>query len=252
MTRAIPAPRHPIGRGSDSRDCRHRPNLSGARRSAPGSAAWLPARCRCRHAPAPSCGWRAGWQRGRQYAGARHRIHPPHGPAPCPCQRACPGARWTAIPRRCESLQALAQPLGAGGATGKGPAHDDGGIGAFDLNADVRSGLHGCRLYGRIQGDRHKGLWPIDQCALTVFSQPAVNDVGIDAVLQRHPGNGRAGLGAGSDNLQLKFGAIEPSFGGLGSASVARHGVHDVHRAHYLWMSASIQGVFAGRIRNKL
>jgi hypothetical protein len=48
--------------------------------------------------------------------------------------------------------------------------------------------------------------------------------------------------------LQFEFRAVEPSLGGLGGASVARHGVHDVHRAHYLWISASIQGVLAGRI----
>ena len=36
------------------------------------------------------------------------------------------------------------------------------------------------------------------------------------------------------DNLQLELSAVEPALGDLGSASLARHGVHDVHRAHYL------------------
>jgi hypothetical protein len=61
--------------------------------------------------------------------------------------------------------------LGALGTTGKRPVHDDGGIDTLDLNADVGCGLHGCRLYGRIQGDWHKGLWPINQCALAMFGK---------------------------------------------------------------------------------
>jgi len=64
-----------------------------------------------------------------------------------------------------------------------------------------------------------------------------------------HPGNGRTGLGAVPDNLQLEFGAGEPSLGGLGGASLARHGVHDVHRAHYHRISAVLQYVLAERIR---
>lgn len=81
-----------------------------------------------------------------------------------------------------------------------------------------------------------------------MFAQPAVHDVGVDAVLQCNPGNGRTGLGAGADNLQLELRAVEPPLGGLGGASVARHGVHDVHRAHYLRISAVLQYVLAGRI----
>ena len=79
--------------------------------------------------------------------------------------------------------------------------HDDGGIGTLDLNADVASGLGGRRFCGRTQGDWHKGLWPVDRCALALFAQPAVHDVGVDAVLQCHPSNGRAGLDAGADDL---------------------------------------------------
>jgi hypothetical protein len=43
------------------------------------------------------------------------------------------------------------------------------------------------------RGKVQVALWPIHQCALTVFTQPAVHDVGVDAVLQRQPTNGRAG-----------------------------------------------------------
>ena len=219
-----------------------------ARRSGPGAAVWRPARIQCHRVPALSCGWRVGWQRGRRCAGGRHRRQPPRGPVPCLFRLACPRAQLTTIPRRCGSLQALAQPLRARGATGKRPVHDDGDIDTLDLNTNVGSGLYSYRLYGRIQGDRHKGLLSTNQYALAVFAQPAVHDVGVDAVLQCHPGNGRAGLGAGCDNLQLEFGAVEPSLGGLGGASVARQGVHDVHRAHYLRISVVLQYVLAGRI----
>ena len=60
-----------------------------------------------------------------------------------------------------------------------------------------------------------------------------MHDVGIDAVLQGYCSNGRARLRACLDNLQLEFRAAEPALGDLGGASLARHGVHDVHRAHY-------------------
>ena len=136
----------------------------------------------------------------------------------------------------------------AGGATGKGPVHDDGSVGTLDFNADIRSGLDWCRLCGRAQGDRHKCLWSIDQCALAMFAQPAMYDVGVDAVPQGHPSNGCAGLGARPDNLHLELSAVEPPLAGLRGASVARHGVHDVHRAHYLWISANLQGVLTGRL----
>lgn len=68
------------------------------------------------------------------------------------------------------------------------------------------------------------------------------------ALMPCHLGDGHTGLGAGPDNLQFELGAIEPSLGGLGGASVARHGVHYVHRAHYLRISAALQYGLAGRI----
>jgi hypothetical protein len=49
--------------------------------------------------------------------------------------------------------------------------------------------------------------------------------------------------------LQLEFGAVKPPLAGLGGASVTRHGVHDVHRAHYLRISALLQYVLTGRLR---
>jgi hypothetical protein len=105
---------------------------------------------------------------------------------------------------------------------------------SVNLNADAASGLRGCWLYGRIQGDWHKGLLSTDQYALVMFAQPAVHDVGVDVVLQCQTGNGCTGLGAGCDNLRFELWDVKPALRDLGGVSVARHGVHDVHRAHYL------------------
>ena len=91
--------------------------------------------------------------------------------------------------------------------------HDDSSIGTFDLNADVSGELGSCRFCGCTQGERHKRLWPIDQCALAMFAQPAVYDVGVDAVLQCHPGDGCSGLSAGCDNLNTHTkGALYTTF----------------------------------------
>lgn len=80
-----------------------------------------------------------------------------------------------------------------------------------------------------------------------MFTQPAVNNVGIDAVVQRHCGDGGARLAALRDNLELEFRTVKTPLGVFG-ASFARNGVHDVHRAHYLWQSARLQDVFPRRI----
>jgi hypothetical protein len=82
-----------------------------------------------------------------------------------------------------------------------------------------------------------------------MFTDPSVHDVGIDTVLQCHSSNGRARLCACLDNLQLEFSAVEPALRNFGGASVARHGVHDVHRAHYLNSSVCLQDGMASRLR---
>ena len=74
-----------------------------------------------------------------------------------------------------------------------------------------------------------------------------MNNVGIDAVVQRHCGDGGARLAALRDNLELEFRTVKTPLGVFG-ASFARNGVHDVHRAHYLWQSARLQDVFPRRI----
>jgi len=83
-----------------------------------------------------------------------------------------------------------------------------------------------------------------------MLAQPAVHDGGVNAVMQGHCGDGGAGLGAGAHHLELEFRAVEPAFGGLGGASIARYGVHGVHHAHYLCLSAGFQWGFAGRVRS--
>ena len=50
------------------------------------------------------------------------------------------------------------------------------------------------------------------------------------------------------ENLQFELKAVEPALGNLGGASLARHGVHDVHRAHYLNLFALIQDGMPSRL----
>lgn len=119
----------------------------------------------------------------------------------------------------------------------------------------TRMSAVGCTVAGSMAEFKVTGTkvcCPRINMPLVMFAQPAVHDVSVDAVLQCQPGNGRTGLGAGSDNLQFELWAVEPSLGGLAGASVTRHGVHDVHRAHYLWISAILQYVIATRLRCKL
>lgn len=67
-----------------------------------------------------------------------------------------------------------------------------------------------------------------------------MNDVGIDAMLHGNPSYGGICSGACRNHLKFEFGTVITPLGG---ASFARHGVHDVHRAHYLNLSAAIQDV---------
>jgi hypothetical protein len=78
-----------------------------------------------------------------------------------------------------------------------------------------------------------------------------VHDVGIYAMLQCQASNGSTRSGACTGSLQFELGAVKQSLGRLGSASFARRGVHGVHHAHYLNLSAAIQGVMDGRLPRK-
>ena len=66
----------------------------------------------------------------------------------------------------------------------------------------------------------------------------------------RYGSNGRARLRAGLDNLQLELRAVEPALGCLAGASLARHGVHDIHRAHYLNLFAALQDGMTSLLRH--
>ena len=99
------------------------------------------------------------------------------------------------------------------------------------------------------QGDRHKCLWLNDQRSLAMFVYLSVHDVGIDSVLQSHSSNGRSWLSTCLDNLQLEVSAVEPALRNFGGARVARHGVHDVHRAHYLNSLVAHQDGMPSRLR---
>jgi hypothetical protein len=81
-----------------------------------------------------------------------------------------------------------------------------------------------------------------------MLAQPAVHDVGVDAMLESDGCYGGASLAAFANDLEFELGTVKPPLGDFG-ASLARHGVHDLHRAHYRLGSAHAQDVFTGRIR---
>jgi hypothetical protein len=85
--------------------------------------------------------------------------------------------------------------------------------------------------------------------ALTMLTQPPVHDVGVDAVFESDGCNRGASLAALTNSLEFELGAVKPAPGDFG-ASLARHGVHDLHRAHYRRGSAYAQDVLPGRIHS--
>ena len=97
------------------------------------------------------------------------------------------------------------------------------------------------RPLAQIHSKRRRGL----------LAQPAVHDVGVDAVGQGHAGHRGAALTALLRDLALELGTVKTSLGAIGGC-FARHGVHDLHRAHFLLNSASHQDVLPGRIPSKI
>ncbi len=73
-----------------------------------------------------------------------------------------------------------------------------------------------------------------------------MHNVGVDGVAQRHDGDGGAGLITLRHNLELEFGTEKSQLGDF-DASLARHGVYDIHGAHYWRLLAPSQDVFAAR-----
>ena len=60
-----------------------------------------------------------------------------------------------------------------------------------------------------------------DQCALAVFAQPPVNDVGVDGMFECDGGNGCARFSALPNNLEFELGTVKPPLGTLVRASLA-------------------------------
>ena len=146
--------------------------------------------------------------------------------------------------------QPLAQPDGASSAVLQRPLHNDGAIGALYLHADVQLRV-GCGAWCRLtqcDGHERSSLQLRHQRRRGLLAQPAMHDVGIDAVRQGHASHGRAALTALLHDLGLELGTVETPLRAIGG-SFARHGVHDLHRAHFVLNSASPQDVLPGRIQ---
>jgi len=74
-----------------------------------------------------------------------------------------------------------------------------------------------------------------------------MHDVGVDAVRQGHAGHGGIALTALVRDLDLELRTVKTPCGAI-HVGFTRHGVHYLHRAHYLGSSASSQDVLSGRI----
>ena len=99
------------------------------------------------------------------------------------------------------------------------------------------------------QAQRNEAQLPYLRLARALAKLP-VHDVGIDAMGQRDAGYRSAKhLGLGSD-LDLELRAVQTSLGGRGDR-LARHRVHDLHRAHDARLSVLSQDGFAGRLQSK-
>ena len=81
-----------------------------------------------------------------------------------------------------------------------------------------------------------------------LLTQPAINDIGIDPVGQRHAGNRCACVVAFGHDLAFEFWAVVTPLGTLGDR-LARHGVHDLHSAHDACSMRLSQDGIASRIR---
>lgn len=76
----------------------------------------------------------------------------------------------------------------------------------------------------RLAGRRH--------ALLSLLTQPSMNDVGVDALSQGHAGHRGPCDAAFGHNLILEFWAVGTPLGTWGDR-LARHGVHDLQRAHH-------------------
>jgi hypothetical protein len=75
-----------------------------------------------------------------------------------------------------------------------------------------------------------------------------VRDVGVDGRSERDGGNGSARLTAFPNNLEFGLRTAKTAHEKVG-ASIARHRVHDLRRAHYLRISIHALNLMAGRIK---
>jgi hypothetical protein len=104
------------------------------------------------------------------------------------------------------------------------------------------------RCWLRCQRDWYKCELLNCQGALAVFTHPSVNNVGVDTVAETNACNGGASLATFANDLEFELWTVKPPLGDYG-ASLARHRVHDLHRAHYRRSSARAQDVFTGCLR---
>jgi hypothetical protein len=80
-----------------------------------------------------------------------------------------------------------------------------------------------------------------------MLSQPAMDDVGADARGQGHSRNRRPVRPALRHDMDLEFWTVRAPRE-IWEDSLARHGVHDLHRAHHACSNGLSQDGFTARI----
>ena len=100
-----------------------------------------------------------------------------------------------------------------------------------------------------LQGQGHELVAGRRHPLRNLLTQPSMNDVGVDAMGQGYASNGGSSDLALRHDLTLEFWAVVTPLGTLGDR-LARHGVHDLHRAHDACSTRLSQDGITGRLRS--
>ena len=153
----------------------------------------------------------------------------------------------------CGSPEPIPQPVGAGAGCLDRPVHRHDTCATPDLDANVGAAARSrpnsfgiLNLRGR-QGKRDEWIYGLGGGFRRVLAQPAMDDVGVDAVGQGHRCNRCAVRPALRHDLRFECRAVIAPLRRW-CVRLARHGVHDLHRAHDACLNGLSQYGFTGRI----
>ena len=84
-----------------------------------------------------------------------------------------------------------------------------------------------------------------------MLAQPLVHDVGVDAVPETDASTGGTSLAAFTNDLEFELCTVKPPLEGYG-LGLARHRIHDLHRALYRQTAITAQDIVTGLILLRL